>query len=105
MIKNLLNDLPDNLQEEVFEDLIKTDSVRIERIISHGHSSPTTGWYDQDEHEWVIVLEGFGVLEFENGKCVRLDKGDSLNIPAHTKHKVKQTSEQQPTIWLAVFYK
>ena len=63
MIKNLLNDLPDNLQEEVFEDLIKTDSVRIERIVSHGHSSPTTGWYDQDEHEWVMVLDGFGVLE------------------------------------------
>ena len=105
MIKNLLNDLPDNLQEGVFEDLIKTDSVRIERIISHGHSSPTTGWYDQDEHEWVIVFEGFGVLEFENGKCVKLEKGDSLNIPANTKHKVKQTSDQQPTIWLAVFYK
>ena len=52
-----------------------------------------------------MVLEGFGVLEFENGKCVRLEKGDYLNISAHTKHKVKQTSEQQPTIWLAIFYK
>ncbi|MAD88482.1 MAG: cupin [Pseudoalteromonas sp.] len=105
MIKNLLNSLPNNLQEEAFEDLIKTDSVRIERIVSHGHSSPETGWYDQDEHEWVMVLEGFGVLEFESGECITLEQGDSLNIPAHKKHKVKQTSKQQPTIWLAVFYK
>ena len=45
------------------------------------------------------------LIEFEDGKCVMLEKGDSLNIPAHTKHKVIQTSEQQPTIWLAVFYK
>ena len=81
MTVNLLNNIPTDLSNEVFEELINTDSVRVERIISKGHSSPATGWYDQDEHEWVMVLEGFGVLEFENGKCVRLEKGDSLNIP------------------------
>lgn len=105
MTINLLKNIPTDLSNEVFVDLINTDSVRVERIISQGHSSPETGWYDQVEHEWVMVLEGFGVLEFEDGKCVMLEKGDSLNIPAHTKHKVIQTSEQQPTIWLAVFYK
>jgi cupin 2 domain-containing protein len=105
MLFNLLKSIPTDLSNEVFEELLSSNSVRIERIVSNGHSSPECGWHDQDEHEWVMVLEGFGIIEFENGECVRLEKGDALNIPAHQKHKVKQTSEQQPTIWLAVFYK
>jgi cupin 2 domain-containing protein len=41
--------------------------VRIERILSRGHASPESGWYDQDEHEWVIALRGRGRLEFDDG--------------------------------------
>ncbi|MDN3685131.1 cupin domain-containing protein [Vibrio sinaloensis] len=89
----------------MFNDLVCARHVRIERILSHGQSSPETGWYDQDEHEWVLVLSGFGVLEFEDGREVRLEAGDYLNIPAHCKHKVQQTSPDEVTVWLAVFYR
>ena len=41
--------------------------VRIERIISHGHASPADFWYDQAQHEWVIVLKGAARLQFEDG--------------------------------------
>lgn len=102
---NLLAQIPDSLQQEVFNDLVCARHVRIERILSHGQSSPETGWYDQDEHEWVLVLSGFGVLEFEDGREVRLEAGDYLNIPAHCKHKVQQTSPDEVTVWLAVFYR
>lgn len=105
MINNLLKDIPADLTEEVFDDLLKTDAFRVERIVSNGHSSPDEGWYDQTEHEWVLVLEGFGVLEFEDGTKLKLTPGQSVNIPAHTKHKVQQTDPAQPTIWLAIFYK
>ena len=102
---NLFAQIPDSLQQEVFNDLACARHVRIERILSHGQSSPETGWYDQDEHEWVLVLSGFGVLEFEDGREVRLEAGDYLNIPAHCKHKVQQTSPDEVTVWLAVFYR
>ncbi|EGA71403.1 phosphoribosylaminoimidazole carboxylase ATPase subunit [Vibrio sinaloensis DSM 21326] len=102
---NLFAQIPDSLQQEVFNDLVCARHVRIERILSHGQSSPETGWYDQDEHEWVLVLSGFGVLEFEDGREVRLEAGDYLNIPAHCKHKVQQTSPDEVTVWLAVFYR
>ncbi len=85
--------------------MVRSTSVRIERIISKGHKSPENGWYDQDEHEWVIVLKGEGVLEFEDGSNCRLGTGDYLNIAAHTKHKVSWTDPDQATLWLAVFYK
>lgn len=57
---NLFADIPAELAREVFEEIIATDTIRIERIVSHGHSSPASGWYDQQEHEWVLVLAGYG---------------------------------------------
>lgn len=102
---NLLAGLPQALNEEVFEDIVSGQDVRIERILSHGQSSPESGWYDQDESEWVMVLSGFGVIEFEDGRIVKLEQGDHVNIPAHCKHKVKQTAQDEITVWLAVFYK
>jgi cupin 2 domain-containing protein len=101
---NLFENIPDELPAEHFADLIKTKNVRIERIVSFGHTSPDFGWYDQDENEWVIVMEGSGTILFENGIEHVLNKGDYLNIPAHTKHKVTRTDPNNMTIWLAVFY-
>ncbi len=78
--------------------------MKIERIISNGHTSPETGWYDQVQSEWVIVLQGSASIEFENEGVTELGAGDHLNIPAQQKHRVVRTSASPPTIWLAVFY-
>ncbi|MEZ8188430.1 cupin domain-containing protein [Vibrio sp. 1F279] len=102
---NIYSDVPSSITDEIFNDIITTENVRIERIISHGHSSPEQGWYDQDENEWVMVLEGQGVIEFEDGRVVTLSKGDYINIAAREKHKVVGTDRDVVTIWLAVFYR
>ncbi|CAE6952256.1 cupin domain-containing protein [Vibrio alginolyticus] len=101
---NLFANLPDDITEETFEDLLCHETLRIERIVSHGQTSPAEGWYDQTEHEWVLVLKGAAELTFENGAVKRLEAGDHINIPAHTKHKVSWTDPGQATIWLALFY-
>lgn len=104
MMKNIFAALPDALEQEKFDTLVSSETVRIERIVSHGQSSPESGWYDQDENEWVIVLAGEGVLEFENGDDVTLKPGDYLHIPAHQRHRVARTAKDEPTVWLAVFF-
>jgi cupin 2 domain-containing protein len=96
---NLLADLPD----ELFETLAVSKHVRIERIVSHGHVSPEEFWYDQDQHEWVIVLQGAARLCFED-QAIEMKPGDFVNIPAHKKHRVDWTTPDEPTIWLAVHY-
>ena len=103
-MKNLLSDIPEQFKEEIVEELLESESVRIERIVSKGHRSPEAGWYDQNENEWVAVLEGSGRIAYEDGSEIVLEKGDSLNIPKRTKHRVVWTDPDQPTIWLAVFY-
>ncbi len=101
---NIFSSLPEDMDQEVFENLVENKSIRIERILSLGHSSPDSGWYDQDENEWVIVLEGSGLITFVDGTEVRLEKGDYLNIPRHQKHRVSWTDPDKVTVWLAVFY-
>ena len=102
---NLFSQIPSTLPEEIFQDLVKTDSVRIERIISKGHSTPCGDWYDQEENEWVLVVKGEAKLLFEEEmKVVHLKDGDYINIPANQRHQVTWTSPDKETIWLAVFY-
>jgi cupin 2 domain-containing protein len=99
---NLFSEIP-ALPEELVEVLLAAANVRIERIVSHGHASPPGFWYDQDKHEWVVVLKGAARLRFEDG-IVEMKPGDFLNIPAHKKHRVEWTTPDKPTVWLAVFY-
>lgn len=101
---NFFANLPDNLKEEWITDLLKTHGVRIERIVSRGHTAPESGWYDQDENEWVLVLQGAAIIEFESGEPTRMGPGDYLNIPARCRHRVTWTDPEQLTLWLAVFY-
>jgi cupin 2 domain-containing protein len=101
---NLFADLPRQVPDELITTLIDAADVRIERIVSHGHVSPEGFWYDQDQHEWVVVLKGVARLRFED-ETVEMGAGDFVNIPAHRKHWVEWTTPEEPTVWLAVFYR
>lgn len=86
----------------MFDDFPSAPGVRIERIVSHGDVSPAGEWYDQQDDEWVLVLEGEGELEFANpSELVLLGEGDWIFIPAHRRHRVVRTAD--PTVWLAVW--
>jgi cupin 2 domain-containing protein len=103
MIPNLFEEIPDNLKDESFQEILSRPNVRIERIVSRGHRSPEGFWYDQDGDEWVLVVRGNAGLEFEGDTpIVELKPGDHLLIPAHQRHRVAWTSKTQETIWLAV---
>lgn len=104
MIANLFKDLPEALRDECFDTLLEAEHVTVERIASRGHTSPSSGWYDQSRHEWVVVLQGRGVVAFEDGEEITLGPGDHLSIPAHCRHRVAWTAPNEDTIWLAVHY-
>jgi cupin 2 domain-containing protein len=102
---NLFSNLPDKIDKETFETILSSDNLTIERIVSKGHRSPEGYWYDQDKHEWVLVLKGSAELRFENEQeIVKMMPGDYINIPAHRKHRVEWTDPDGSTVWLAVRY-
>lgn len=102
---NLFSAISQPLPEELVEVLAASPHVRIERIVSHGHASPEGFWYNQAEHEWVIVLKGAAKLRFAGDEApLAMKPGDFVNIPAHRRHRVDWTAPDEPTVWLAVFY-
>lgn len=104
-MKNLFSEMGAELPDEVGSVLAQGSHVRIERILSKGHASPDGFWYDQSEHEWVVVLCGEALLQFDGvGELVRLKPGDHITIPAHQRHRVHWTAPDVTTVWLAVFY-
>jgi len=100
---NLFSELPNSMPEELIEIFVDAPEVRIEKIVSTGQASPPEFWYDQTKSEWVVVLCGEAVLEFENEVQI-LRPGDHMLIPPHCKHRIISTSQKEPTIWLAVFF-
>jgi cupin 2 domain-containing protein len=105
-LRNLYATLPPAVLGEVVETLIRSTGVDIERIVSHGESTPPGQWYDQDRDEWVVLLRGGAGLRFEGDDAPRvLTPGDYLNIPAHVRHRVEWTAEGEATVWVAVRYR
>ena len=103
---NFFDNIPAHAPDEIFETILQTENVRIERIVSTGQNSPDDFWYDQDENEWILILQGRAALRFEGeGEDRVLDVGDCLDIAAHVRHRVVWTSADEPTVWLAVFYR
>jgi cupin 2 domain-containing protein len=102
--KNLFAEVPDPWPEELFQTLLSAPGVRVERIVSRGHASPEGFWYDQDDHEWVVLLSGAARLRFEGEEAMDLVPGSFVNIPAHKRHGVEWTDPEQTTVWLAIHY-
>jgi cupin 2 domain-containing protein len=104
-LKNLYDQIPSDLPEELFTEVLKTGTFRVERIVSQGHASPEGFWYDQEQNEWVIVLQGAARIRFEGEmEPVELRPGDYLTIPAHRRHRVEWTAPDERTVWLAFHY-
>ena len=101
VMPNIFAEIPAELPRELETRLAEGGAFRLKRIVSRGHS---TGWYDQPELEWVILLSGAAELEFNDGKKVPMQPGDWRLIPAHCRHRVSWTDPDSPSVWLALLF-
>tara|TARA_R110002095_G_scaffold78862_5_gene67808 strand:- start:1645 stop:1989 length:345 start_codon:yes stop_codon:yes gene_type:complete len=104
-IFNLLTPFATPPDEEIFENLFRGQSFRVERIVSTGQATREGQWYDQQHAEWVVLLSGSAVLRFEGENEGRtLVPGDAVNIPAKCRHRVEATAADRESVWLAIHY-
>jgi cupin 2 domain-containing protein len=99
-VDNLFADIPDPAGGEQVRTLALRRYMRVERIVSNGQGSPPGFWYDQENDEWVVLLQGTAKLAFADGRSCELKSGDYLMIRRHLKHRVEETSAD--AVWLAV---
>jgi cupin 2 domain-containing protein len=87
-VTNIFGNIPENLPEELIEIIAESREVRIERIVSKGHSSPPGYWYYQTENEFILLIEGKAGLVFD-GRKETIDSacqiGNSHDLGTRTK--------------------
>jgi len=99
-----MTSLPEDEQKNIIcyllesEDGFSITKEDLENIISNDIKD--SKWYDQDYDEWVILLQGEAVLEFETYQK-KLFKGDYLFIKSHEKHRIVSTSKD--ALWLVIY--
>jgi cupin 2 domain-containing protein len=103
-IANIFEDIPNELKEEIIQNILVTDNFRIERIVSECHATPPEYWYDQATNEFVLLISGSAGIMFEDRKIRKLRPGDYLIIEAHKKHRVEWTDLNIKTVWLTIHY-
>jgi mannose-6-phosphate isomerase-like protein (cupin superfamily) len=60
---------------------------------SQGMSRPTGWHYHECDGQFVYILKGWVDLQFEDGRTLRIEEGDSLFIPGYLRHNEIRTSE------------
>ena len=105
VMRNILTGLPPAQTAEVFETLVESRAVRIERIVSQGQITAEGEWYQQERAEWVLLLAGAAELLFDDGQPPRrLSAGEYVLIPAGCRHRVSWTDPDRSTVWLAIHF-
>ncbi|WP_320676522.1 Nif11 domain/cupin domain-containing protein [Prochlorococcus sp. MIT 1300] len=81
------------------------DTWRLELVQSFAASSPQGFWYDQLEHEWILLLRGSATIKFKDPELLlELNVGDQLHLPPHRLHRVERTDPLPGTLWLTLFW-
>ncbi len=103
---SLSGDLPDAPQaEELFDILLESRGLRVERIVSSGQVTPQSEWLDQVWDEFVLLVSGAARLQIEGEQEEKvLEPADWVLLPARCRHRVTWTQSTPPTIWLAIHY-
>lgn len=61
---------------------------------SQGLSRPTGWHFHECDGQFIYILKGWVDLEFEDGRTIRVEEGDSLFIPGYLKHNEIRTSSE-----------
>jgi cupin 2 domain-containing protein len=101
-VTNIFARTPAGGKSEEFVTLLKTPGLRLEQILSHGQPTAADHWYDQVQPEWVVLLQGTARLRFEGDGLLVLAGGDSILIPARSRHRVESCSHD--ACWLALHF-
>lgn len=89
------------MPEELVNNLFTQGNIRVERIISTGQ---TSDWLKQPEAEWVVLLAGAAIIEYQDGRLLELQAGDWVYLEPQVVHRVAYTSSEPVCVWLCFFW-
>ena len=61
---------------------------------SQGLSRPTGWHYHECDGQFIYMIKGWVDLQFEDGRTLRVEEGDSLFIPGYLRHNEIRTADE-----------
>jgi quercetin dioxygenase-like cupin family protein len=69
---------------------------------SQGMSRPTGWHYHECDGQFVYMIKGWVELQFEDGRTLKVEEGDSLFIPGYLPHNEIRTSDTMEILEVSV---
>jgi quercetin dioxygenase-like cupin family protein len=71
-------------------------------MASQGMSRPTGWHYHECDGQFIYILKGWVELQFEDGRTIKVEEGDSLFIPGYLPHNETRTSDTMEILEVSV---
>jgi len=69
---------------------------------SQGLSRPTGWHYHECDGQFIYILKGWVDLQFEDGRTIKVEQGDSLFIPGYLRHNEIRTSAEMEILEVSI---
>ncbi len=101
-VNNIFSGFPGVFRGELFDKLLDHSDFRIERIVLNSSSSDEAQWLRRKRAQWLMLVQGFVVLESDNERAIEVKAGDYLLLEANSKHRLRWKCPDDETILLSV---
>ncbi len=87
----------------VLETLFESSDVKIEKVTANGQITPAGDFPDEPSAEFIVLLKGELVLEYQDEtETVHLKPGDHAIAGPDQRTRAEFTSEEEETVWIKV---
>jgi uncharacterized RmlC-like cupin family protein len=69
---------------------------------TQGLSEPTGWHYHECDGQFIYIMKGWVDLQFEDGRTLRVEEGDSLFIPGFLQHNEIRTSDEMEILEVSI---
>ncbi|HEY2870970.1 MAG TPA: cupin domain-containing protein [Reyranella sp.] len=69
---------------------------------TQGLSEPTGWHYHECDGQFIYIMKGWVELQFEDGRTLKVEEGDSLFIPGYLRHNETRTSEEMEILEVSI---
>lgn len=69
---------------------------------TQGLSEPTGWHYHECDGQFIYIMKGWVDLQFEDGRTIRVEEGDSLFIPGFLRHNEIRTSDEMEILEVSI---
>jgi quercetin dioxygenase-like cupin family protein len=69
---------------------------------TQGLSQPTGWHYHECDGQFIYILKGWVELQFEDGRTLKVEEGDSLFIPGYLRHNEIRTADEMEILEVSI---